>query len=79
LHRDGEHKGTKDLTGSFFEERLDFPKELLSKTRPNLLSKYQFSALPEDPDYEVGMYELEPAAEDGQGKKHRGTRISFEV
>ena len=80
MRRDGEHKGIKDLTGSFFEGRFDLPKRLLSKDRTEFAVQKSLLRLQlKMQDYEGGTYQLEPAAEDGQGKKHTGERVKFEV
>ena len=79
VYRDGKREGTKDLTGSFFKGTFDLPKRLLSKDRIECSVEKSFLHLQlKAQEYEDGMYELEPAAEDGQGKKHIGERVRFE-
>ena len=72
--------GERELTHSFFKGAYDLPTRILSGDRAEFPTEKAFLQLQmKQHDYAEGSYQLEPIAEDGQRKQHKGDKVQFEI
>jgi hypothetical protein len=72
--------GERELTRSFFQGDYDLPMRILSGDRAGFPTEIGFLKLQmKHHNYADGWYLLEPIAEDGRGKQHKGDKVWFEI